>query len=471
MSGQNGHGDMSSADVHLMAHLMRRAGFGATRDEIESAIADGYERTVDSLLDTSGASAMPDDIIRRYHVDQSELRLVEVAVTNWMYRMMTTTSPLQEKIALFWHSLFATGERKVNNVQAMTSQVKTFRKFGLGSFRILLLEISRDPAMLHWLDNHDNHKDAVNENYGRELLELFSMGIGNYSEQDVKEAARAFTGWTFENTEYMALRAMRASIWPYSRVALQFEFRSDDHDYSDKTFLGESGPFNGEDIIDVIVRHPSTARFVCTRLYQFFVADEVDEAGEALIERLTQTYFDSGYEIGAILRDMFNADHFKSNSVRFRRVKSPAELVAGTLRTALPFPRPTVEMFQVGLSTNYMGQELLNPPSVEGWHEGAEWIDSGSLVERVNFASRYLGDPGSPGVRAIADRLNSEHSTHIDSESLVDSCIDLLGPIEVSDETRSTLVESSRAYEQDEFTRRVAETLRLIGSTREYQLA
>ena len=306
---------MSGTDVHLMAHLMRRAGFGATRDEIESAIADGYERTVDALLDTSGASAMPDDIIRRYHVDQSELRLVEVAVTNWLYRMMTTTSPLQEKIALFWHSLFATGERKVNNVQAMTSQVKTFRKFGLGSFRTLLLEISRDPAMLHWLDNHDNHRDAVNENYGRELLELFSMGIGNYSEQDVKEAARAFTGWTFENTEYMALRAMRASIWPYSRVALQFEFRSDDHDYSDKTFLGESGPFNGADIIDVIVRHPSTARFVCTRLYQFFVADEVDEAGEALIERLTQTYFDSGYEIGAILRDMFNADHFKSNSV------------------------------------------------------------------------------------------------------------------------------------------------------------
>ena len=462
---------MSSADVHLMAHLMRRAGFGATRDELESAISDGYENTVDALLDTSGATAMPDDIIRRYHVDQSELRVVEVAVTNWLYRMMTTTSPLQEKIALFWHSLFATGERKVNNVQAMTSQVETFRKFGLGSFQSLLLEISRDPAMLHWLDNHDNHRDAVNENYGRELLELFSMGIGNYSEQDVKEAARAFTGWTFENTEYMALRAMKASIWPYSRVAPQFEFRSDDHDYSEKTFLGESGPFNGEDVIDVIVRHPATARFVCIRLYQFFVADEIDEAGEALIEQLSQTYFDSGYEIGAILSDMFNSDHFKSDAVRFRRVKSPAELVAGTLRTARPFPRPTVEMFQVGLATNYMGQELMNPPSVEGWHEGAEWIDSGSLVERVNFASQYLGNPSSPGVRDIAARLGSEHSSQIDSEGLVDSCLDLLGPIEVSDETRATLVESSEAYEGDEITRRVAETLRLIGSTREYQLA
>ena len=461
----------SSADVHLMAHLMRRAGFGATRDELESALADGYENIVDALLDTSGATTMPDDIIRRYHVDQSELRLVEVAVANWMYRMMTTTSPLQEKIALFWHSLFATGERKVNNVQAMTGQVETFRKYGLGSFRTLLFQISSDPAMLHWLDNHDNHRDAVNENYGRELLELFSMGIGNYTEQDVKEAARAFTGWTFENTEYMALRAMKASIWPYSRVALQFEFRSDDHDYTEKTFLGESGAFNGEDVIDVIVRQPATARFVCTRLYQFFVADEVDEDGEAMIEELSQTYFDSGYEIKAVLREMFNSDHFKSDAVRFRRVKSPAELVAGTLRTARPFPRPSVEMFQVGLATNYMGQELMNPPSVEGWHEGAEWIDSGSLVERVNFASQYLGNPDSPGVQEIADRLGAEQRTEIDSDMLVESCLDLLGPITVSDETRATLVESSEAYVDDDLTTRVAETLRLIGSTREYQLA
>ena len=450
---------------------MRRAGFGATRDEIEFAVANGYEHTVDSLLDTSGAAAMPDDIIRRYHVDQSELRLVEVGVANWLYRMMTTTSPLQEKIALFWHSLFATGERKVNNVKTMVSQVGTFRKHGLGSFRTLLVEISRDPAMLHWLDNHDNHKDAVNENYGRELLELFSMGIGNYSEQDVKEAARAFTGWTIENAEYMALRAMKASIWPYSRVAMQFEFRPDDHDYSEKTFLGESGNFDGEDIIDVIVRQPATARFVCTRLYQFFVADDVDEDGEALIEQLSETYFDSGYEIGAILRDMFNSDHFKSDAVRFRRVKSPAELVAGALRTAQPFPRPSVEMFQVALATNYMGQELLNPPSVEGWHEGAEWIDSGALVERVNFASRYLGDPGSPGIQAMADRLGSQQSSQIDAERLVDSCLDLLGPIEVSEETRATLVKSSEAYSRDDLTTRVAETLRLIGSTREYQLA
>ena len=462
---------MSSADVHLMAHLMRRAGFGATRDELESAIADGYEKTVDTLLDTSGVTYMPDDIIRRYHVDQSELRLVEVGVANWLYRMMTTTSPLQEKIALFWHSLFATGERKVNNVKTMTRQVETFRKYGLGTFRTLLIEVSKDPAMLHWLDNHDNHKDAVNENYGRELLELFSMGIGNYTERDVKEAARAFTGWTFENAEYMALRAMKASIWPYSRVAMQFEFRSDDHDYSEKTFLGESGPFNGEDVIDVIVRQPATARFVCTRLYQFFVADDVDDDGEALIERLTETYFESDCEIGTILRDMFNSEHFKSDAVRFRRMKSPAELVAGTLRTARPFPRPSVEMFHVALATNYMGQELLNPPSVEGWHEGAEWIDSGSLVERVNFASQYLGDPGSPGVRAIADRLDSEQASGIDSDNLVGYCLDILGPIEVSDETRATLVESSEAYEGDELARRVAETLRLIGSTREYQLA
>ena len=462
---------MTGPDVHLMAHLMRRAGFGTTRREIDSAIAAGYENTVETLLDTTGAQRMPDDIIRRYHVDQAELRIVDSAAANWLYRMMTTSCPLHEKIALLWHSVFATGERKVNNAKVMTSQIDTFRAHGLGSFRNLLVELSRDPAMLYWLDNSDNHADAVNENYGRELLELFSMGIGNYTEQDVREAARAFTGWTVENVEYMALRSQKASIWPYGRVSWQFEYRPDDHDDSSKTLLGQTGRLNGEDVIDIIVRHPAAARFVCRRLYQFFVADEVDESGEALIEQLTQTYFASNYEIRSVLRTLFNSDHFKSDSVRFRRVKSPAEFVVGILRTAQPFDRPSTQMFELALSTNYMGQELLNPPNVEGWHEGEEWIDSGSLVERVNLASRYLGDPNSPGVRAIAEVLSSHNVTESDTNEIVDKCLELLGPIQLPDETRAALVESIDVPNGDSLNQRVADALRLIGSTREYQLA
>ncbi|SVB71024.1 uncharacterized protein METZ01_LOCUS223878, partial [marine metagenome] len=216
---------MINQDIALMAHLMRRAGFGATRDELEGAVARGYEAVVEDLLYPTDPQNLPDDIIRRYHTEQAELRLSDGAAAYWMYRMITTRCPLEEKLALFWHGLLATGYVKLNQARALLNQIDTFRRNGLGSFSNLLAEISRDPAMIIWLDNHDNHKDANNENYGRELLELFSMGIGNYTEQDVKECARAFTGWTLGNAEYMAMRASRDSIWPYSRIAWHFEYR------------------------------------------------------------------------------------------------------------------------------------------------------------------------------------------------------------------------------------------------------
>jgi uncharacterized protein (DUF1800 family) len=320
---------MSKHDMTLMAHLLRRAGFGATPDELEIYAARGYEATVEALLNPGEAHAMPDDIIRRYHVDQSELRQLDGAGTYWLYRMVTTECPLQEKIALFWHGLFATGYAKLNQARALLNQIDMFRRAGLGRFDTLLLELSKDPAMLLWLDNQDNHKGAINENYGRELLELFSMGIGNYTEDDVKEAARAFTGWTLKNAEYMAVRASKDSIWPYGRINWHFEFREDDHDSGEKTFLGETGHFNGEQIIDIIVRQEATARFICRRLFQFFAADEIDADGELVVEAMMQSYFDSGHEIRAMLRTLFNSDYFKSERARYARVKGPVELLVG----------------------------------------------------------------------------------------------------------------------------------------------
>ena len=471
---------MADKDIELMAHLIRRAGFGATRDELETYASTGYDAVVEGLLNPGPADAMPDDVIRRYHVDQSELRLVYSGAANWLYRMITTKAPLEEKMALFWHGLFATGERKVNNGKTMVSQIDMFRRHGMGSFRTLLVELSRDPAVLYWLDNNDNHKGVINENYGRELLELFSMGIGNYTEQDVKEAARAFTGWTMQSAEYMALRSHKASIWPYSRVAWQFEYLPDDHDDGEKEFLGEKGRFDGEDIIDIVVRNPASARFVGTRLFQFFVADEVDEDGEALINDLAEAYFSSGYEIRSMLRTLFTSQLFKSERVRFARVKSPIELVAGTLRLAQAFQWPTPDFFEVSRAAEYMGQELLNPPSVEGWHEGPEWIDSGSMVERVNFGANHLGDVSNPGVRACVDRLASMDGGVLAPDQVVDGCLDLLGPVAVSDATRSTLIAHvSKAGDLDlrdrspgdAAERRVAEVLGLIASTREFQLA
>ena len=466
-------------DIGRMAHLLRRAGFGATRAELDEYLEKGYEATVEELLDPADTQSMPEDLIRRYHVDQAEARLIDSVGATWMYRLVTTSAPLEEKMVLFWHGLFATSDTKVFQEKSMLSQLDMFRRLGLGDFRTLLVELSRDPAMIFWLDNQDNHLQAINENYGRELLELFSMGVGNYTEDDIKECARAFTGWTIENAEYMALRSNSASIWPYSKIAWQFRYDDGDHDDGEKTFLGETGRFNGEDIVDIIVRQPATARFVALRLYQFFVSQDVDGDGERLIGDLERSYFDSGYEIRSMLRTLFNSDHFKSEAVRFVQIKSPVELIVGTLRLARSLRWPTLEVHDVTLASGYMGQQLFGPPSVEGWHEGNEWVDSGALVERVNFAARYLGDMRQQGVRDIVERLGDLDGGVLSPDQMVDGCLDMLGPIATDDDTRRALV-SHVAEDGDvdfsceaavESGKRVAEVLGLIASTSEYQLA
>ncbi len=471
---------MSNQEIALMAHLMRRAGFGATRDELEELVLRGYEQVVEDLLHPVAPQNMPDDIIRRYHVDQTELRNQAGAGAYWMYRMITTKCPLEEKLALFWHGLFATSFAKLNQSIAIIDQVSMFRKYGLGSFPALLVELSKDPAMILYLDNNLNHKGAINENYGRELLELFSMGIGNYTEQDVKECARAFTGWTLANAEYMAVRVNKDSAWPYGRISWHFEYRDDDHDDGEKTFLGETGRFNGEDIIDIVVRQAATARFISKRLFQFFAADQVDEDGEQVVESMVRSYFDSGYEIRSTLRTLFNSDYFKSDQSRFARVKGPVELVIGAIRMAGSYRTPTLGMEKVALHAGYMGQILLTPPSVEGWHEGMEWVDSGAMVERVNFVSRELSNVDLPGVRAIIDRLAKRNGGQLSPEELVDRCLDLLGPVPASKETRDSLLEYaawqgpldlSGHRPGDESEQRVGDMLRLAASSIEFQLA
>ena len=469
---------MNNQEIALMAHLLRRAGFGATRDELEVCVAQGYDAVVEDLLHPSDPQNMPDDIIRRSHVEQSELRLLDGAGAYWMYRMITSRCPLEEKIALFWHGLFATGYTKLNQAKVLLNQVNMFRQYGLGNFPTLLVELSKDPAMIIWLDNNDNHKTAINENYGRELLELFSMGIGNYTEEDIKECARAFTGWTLGNAEYMAVRASRDSIWPYSRIAWHFEYREHDHDEGEKTFLGETGNFNGEDIINIIARQESTAKFICTRLFQFFGADEVDEDGEEVIQAMMRSYFDSGYEIRSVLRTLFHSEYFRSEQARFARVKGPVETVVGAVRLAGTYRTPTQGVDQLARQALFMGQGIFQPPSVEGWHEGIEWVDSGSLVERVNFVGQQLGNTKNPGVRAIIERLATERDGTWTPDDLVDQCLDLIGPVSVSPETRSVLVqfasmEGDLSLEDRESgsEQRVGDLLRLVTATREFQLA
>ena len=355
-----------------------------------------------------------------------------------------------------------------------------FRHYGFGSYRDLLVELSKDPAMILWLDNNENHKEAINENYGRELLELFSMGIGNYSEDDIKECAKAFTGWTLGNAEYMSVRASKDSIWPYGRIAWHYEYRADDHDGGEKKFLGEVGNFNGEDIVDIIVTQEATARFLSTRLFQYFAADEVDSDGELVISEMMEAYFQSGYKVSSVLRSLFNSDYFKSDKCMYSRVKGPVESVVGTGRLAGTYQEPTLDVHSLWRQTLFMGQGLLAPPTVEGWHEGVEWIDSGSLVERINFAAKELGDPTKDGVKDIIRRITSSQKDLGAPEKLVDSCLDYMGPIQVEPETRESLIEFAESQgaiqaqngQPDESdSLQLARLIGMIASTREYQLA
>lgn len=469
---------MANKDLNLMAHLMRRAGFGAPHEELETRVAKGYEATVDELLDPDSHGIPPfhDGILYRHFQGFQNPGNQLNMQANWLYRMINTPRPLEEKMALFWHQIFATGNSKVDNGNQMLAQIEMFRQHGLGSYHRLLLEVSKNPTMIFWLDNNENHRDAPNENWGRELLELFSMGQGNYTEEDVKECARAFTGWTIA-------RGLPKS--PYGRFLWKFEYKSEDHDEEEKVFLGHRGRFNGEDIIDIIVRHPATARFIARHLYNFFVADEVQVPSwqdvpprdPDAINSISDALVTSGYDLRSTLRILFNSNFFKDHGVWFNKVKSPAELVSCTMRITGDHREPKPGITLISQECGFQGQTLMDPPSVEGWHTGAEWIDSGSLLRRINFLGDRMGDTSLPGVKAIIERLSG--IAPMSAEALVDGCLDLIGPVEVKSQTREEFIDhvssegsipsGDTAEEKTAFALKVRETLQLICSARECQ--
>ena len=473
---------MAENQVARMAHLWRRAGFGANRDLIEAALTAGYEQTVEDLLNPDGQPGFDEDLLGRYWPSVMSRETLEDNQMEWVYRMVNDPRQLREKMALFWHTIFCSGNGKVDFGRLMGLQIEMFRQHGMGNFRDLLMRLSRDPAMLYYLDNTENHRLAVNENYGRELLELFSMGVGadeefNYSEDDVKACARAFTGWNIAPT---------LPVFPYGRTPWQFVYDPVDHDDSEKTFLGETGHWDGEDIVEIICKQPSTARFVSRKLYDFFVADEPPvptwrqnpPRDLAALRVLEKAYFDSGYEISAMLRALLQSDFFQDEAVYFAKVKSPAELVAGILRVVGSHSVPRPDLLEPALETRYMGMDLMNPPSVEGWHTGREWIDSGTLVERINFSAGLLGDTTLPGIKAILDRLTAQAPEYT-PESFVDHCLDLVGPIDPTAPTRGQLIAHAEGYgplrhgtpeEYREFQSHTSEMFQLIASIAEFQL-
>jgi uncharacterized protein (DUF1800 family) len=469
---------MSTSDRNLVIHLMRRAGFGATPSELDVLTSEKtYEELVDDLVNPERFPEVDQSFLDRYYGGEA----VAVYVGNWLFRMVNTKRPLEEKMALFLHQLFPVAWGKSEHHPSIKTEIDMFRRVGLTNFRAILLELSRDPAMIFWLDNNENHKGEINENYGRELLELFSMGVGNYTEDDIKSASRAFTGWTF--TQPLSLYP----VGPYPSV---FNYEDDDHDDGQKTFLGQTGNFNGEDIIDIIVKQPATARFVSRHLYNFFVEDEPQvpswsiepPRNEDAIQRLSDVFMETDGDIRAVLKELFNSDFFREAG-QLKKVKSPTELVAGVLKQTGEYRYPKPGLYEFALTTlagsgyegtmGIMGQTLLNAPTVEGWHTGHEWIDSGTLSERISFVERQFEDRSNPGIQELLLRAGS-----LDDEParVVDRCLDLMGGISVSKETYASLVSytaelSTITQDNDGDEIGLHNLLQMIASTVDYQFA
>ena len=304
--------------------------------------------------------------------------------------MLTTRRPLEEKLTLFWHGHFATGNTKVRDTRMIERQNEMLREHANGSFRDLVVGILKDPAMLVYLDNGENLKDHPNENFGRELLELFTMGVGNYTELDIREASRAFTGWTNDVRD--------------------FRFDATQHDFGQKSFLGRTGTFNGEDVIDIILEHPATAEFIAAKVYRYFVREDVTDATHTA---LGATLRDGGYELKPLLKQIFLSRDFYSPLSYATQIKSPVHLVVSTYRKLGLTKLPTVPDF--GRLTGGLGQALFNPPNVAGWAGGRTWITPASLLQRGNLFRTVLfpdadsfraPDRSVPGIYAsVARRL------------------------------------------------------------------
>ena len=453
-----------------VAHLMKRAAFGATvveLDQLTSAFT--YDEIVDFLVKSEEQPDIDQTYTERYYFGETSQRNTPF-IASWVYRMLNGKRPLQEKMTLFLHHVFPVGWGKGMNFLTTNENIATYRRIAMTDFRNILLELSKNPAMLYWLDNNENHKGEVNENYGRELLELFSMGVGNYTEDDIKNASRAFTGWTFHQP---------ISLYPWGYYPARFEFNSADHDNDQKIFLGLKGNFNGEDIIDIIIEQEATARFVSRHLCNFFVEDEPQvpawniepPRNPDLVEQLSKVFLDTRGDMKSVLQELFKSDGFKK-SVDRPKVKSPTELVVGVLKQVGTYNQMRPGLEKIIDTVSVMGQELLNPPTVEGWHTGSEWIDSGTLSERINFASQEFADVGKPGVRDIMQRAGDLDDN---PDDLVDRCLDALGGVEVSSTTHSELLDyAASLLEQEEIeggSADISDLIRMIVSTVDYQYA
>ena len=382
-------------------HLLWRAGFGGTPDEARALHAMGLDAAVDSLL--AQAEAKPDpmpaelqtawdklreleDLRRNPNLDEKD-RLELVYQTNavrnraknrlpelWLERLLTTNAPFREKLALYWHDHFSVMAEKVQDPVSLWRHVELLRSHGLDDFGRILLLVSQDAAMLRHLDNLNSVKGRPNENYARELMELFTLGIDHYTEEDVRASARAFTGWTFDRDTY------------------EFVFRKEQHDDREKTFLGRTGNWNGDDIIRIILEQPACGEFLGRKLWTWFAQDVPDDA---VVKRFGKLIRREKFQMKAVFRALFRSRAFYAPTVQGMQVKTPVQFIVGTVRL-MRIPSPPIPV--LAEASRIMGQKLYDPPDVNGWPKGDKWINTSTLLVRYNFAN-YLVTGRIPGAR------------------------------------------------------------------------
>ncbi|MEC3877889.1 DUF1800 domain-containing protein [Chryseobacterium salviniae] len=371
---------MSAESVIRNKHLLWRAGFGAGINQFEDLKNKSSKTFLDELLkeetftyinfDTPDTETeMPDYMNdkspaeKRKEIQKINRRQNEELNLNFLYKMVTGTEQLREKMAFFWHGHFAS---RVQNPRFNRQILNIIRKNALGSFRELLFEVSQAPAMLNFLNNQQNKKDHPNENFAREVMELFTMGRGNYTEKDIREAARAFTGWGFDKEG-------------------NFQERKKLHDEGIKTFLGKTGNFTGSEVLDIILEQKSTSRFITAKIYRFFVNENEDKA---IINRLADHFYESGYDIKKLMIEIFSSSWFYDQKNIGNRIKSPIELMAGIMRT---LPMNIQNPGNLIVYQKLLGQVLLYPPNVAGWPNGKSWIDSSTLMLRLQIPQIWSG--------------------------------------------------------------------------------
>ena len=375
--GPDGDWDLAAA-----AHLYRRAGFGATWGELGQAMAGTPAAAVERLVHGGEGS----EAFEKHLIDSARSLLSGSKIENlagwWLYGMLNAPRPLHERMTLFWHGHFATSFAKVRHAELIFQQHQVLRRHALGRFGDMLTAIARDPAMLLWLDSATNRRSHPNENFAREVMELFCLGLGNYSEDDIREAARAFTGWEVRHK--------------------QFTFNRYQYDDGLKTVLGKTGRWSGDDVLAILLEHPATARFLTTKLFRHFIT-ETEEPPARLIEPLADEYRRRDYDTAWLLQSMLGSKLFFSPLARRQKIKAPVELAVGLLRGL----EGTTNYFRLARDVATLGQALFEPPTVKGWNGGREWLHSAAMVGRLNL------------VWALVSGTDPEYGTKCDVAALL----------------------------------------------------